>query len=160
MSTDYSCTICINHIKIVFLRYPEKVWLQDFNHIDRCSSFAFTEVTIEECSKEMGFICEIDPKVITNSIQFSIRCDNKIFLIFFHQVVIDPLSWRADIFAISIISAFVLAIILLILVAICWYAKSKHRHVQRLQRRNSIRQSLRSLNSIDPQGSLRRRNFV
>lgn len=78
----------------------------------------------------------------------------------YFQVVIDPLSWRADIFAISIISAFILAIILLILVGICWYAKSKHRHTQRLQRRNSIRQSLRSLNSIDPQGSLRRRNFV
>lgn len=31
--------------------------------------------------------------------------------------------------------------------------------MQRLQRRNSIRQSLRSLNQID-QGSLRRRNYV
>uniref|UniRef100_A0A0K8VVP7 Neurotrypsin n=1 Tax=Bactrocera latifrons TaxID=174628 RepID=A0A0K8VVP7_BACLA len=118
------------------LKYPEKVWIQDFDHIDRCTSFAFTTTEIEDCSNEMGFICETDPRVI-----------------------IDPLSWRADIFAISIISAFILAIILLILVAICWYAKSKHRHVQRLQRRNSIRQSLRSLNSIDPQGSLRRRNF-
>ncbi|XP_075153568.1 C-type lectin domain-containing protein bark beetle isoform X2 [Haematobia irritans] len=118
------------------LKYPEKVWVQDFNYIDRCTSFAFMEITVEECNKELGFICEIDPKV-----------------------VIDPLSWRADIFAVSIISAFVLAIILLILVGICWYAKSKHRHVQRLQRRNSIRQSLRSLNSIDPQGSLRRRNY-
>ena len=113
----------------------------------------------------MGFICEIDPKVITNKYHLIfvsfIEFDAIIkFLNFFFQVVIDPLSWRADIFAISIISAFVLAIILLILVAICWYAKSKHRHVQRLQRRNSIRQSLRSLNSIDPQGSLRRRNFV
>ncbi|XP_019892680.2 protein bark beetle isoform X1 [Musca domestica] len=118
------------------LKYPEKVWVQDFNYIDRCTSFAYMEITVEECNKELGFICEVDPKV-----------------------VIDPLSWRADIFAISIISAFVLALILLILVGICWYAKSKHRHAQRLQRRNSIRQSLRSLNSIDPQGSLRRRNF-
>ncbi|XP_036214601.2 protein bark beetle isoform X2 [Bactrocera oleae] len=118
------------------LKYPEKVWIQDFDHIDRCTSFAFTTTEVEDCSNEMGFICETDPRVI-----------------------IDPLSWRADIFAISIISAFILAIILLILVAVCWYAKSKHRHVQRLQRRNSIRQSLRSLNSIDPQGSLRRRNF-
>ncbi|GBP08366.1 Protein bark beetle, partial [Eumeta japonica] len=123
--------------QMTHLKFPEKVWIQDFNHIDRCTSFAYTEVTIEDCGKEMGFICEIDPKV-----------------------VIDPLSWRADIFAISIISAFILAIILLVLVAICWYAKSKHRHIQRLQRRNSIRQSLRSLNSIDPQGSLRRRNFI
>ncbi|XP_037927279.1 protein bark beetle [Teleopsis dalmanni] len=118
------------------LNYPEKVWVQDFNHIDRCTSFVFGEIEVEDCNRQMGLICEIDPKV-----------------------VIDPLSWRADVFAISIISAFILAIILLIMVAFCWYAKSKHRHVQRLQRRNSIRQSLRSLNSIDPQGSLRRRNF-
>ncbi|XP_033235622.1 protein bark beetle isoform X2 [Drosophila pseudoobscura] len=116
------------------LKYPEKVWIQDYNHIERCTSFVFGEIEVEDCAKERGFICEMDPRVI-----------------------IDPLSWRADIFAISIISAFVLAIILLILVAFCWFAKSKHRHVQRLQRRNSIRQSLRSLNSIDPQGSLRRR---
>ncbi|XP_043645719.1 protein bark beetle [Drosophila teissieri] len=116
------------------LKYPDKVWIQDYNHIDRCTSFVFGEIEIEDCNKERGFICESDPRVI-----------------------IDPLSWRADIFAISIISAFVLAIILLILVAFCWFAKSKHRHTQRLQRRNSIRQSLRSLNSIDPQGSLRRR---
>ncbi|KAH8259932.1 hypothetical protein KR038_005318 [Drosophila bunnanda] len=116
------------------LKYPEKVWIQDYNHIERCTNFVFGEIEIEDCNKERGFICEMDPRVI-----------------------IDPLSWRADIFAISIISAFVLAIILLILVAFCWFAKSKHRHVQRLQRRNSIRQSLRSLNSIDPQGSLRRR---
>ncbi|XP_030383875.1 protein bark beetle [Scaptodrosophila lebanonensis] len=118
------------------LKYPEKVWIQDYNHIERCTSFVFGEIELEDCRKERGFICEMDPRVI-----------------------IDPLSWRADIFAISIISAFVLAIILLILVAFCWFAKSKHRHVQRLQRRNSIRQSLRSLNSIDPQGSLRRRNY-
>ncbi|XP_054741886.1 protein bark beetle isoform X1 [Anastrepha obliqua] len=118
------------------LKYPEKVWIQDFNYIDRCTSFAFTTTEVEDCNNEMGFICETDPRVI-----------------------IDPLSWRADIFAISIISAFILAIILLIMVAFCWYAKSKHRQVQRLERRNSIRQSLRSLNSIDQQGSLRRRNF-
>ncbi|XP_034471844.1 protein bark beetle [Drosophila innubila] len=116
------------------LKYPNKVWIQDYNHIERCTSFVFGEIEVEDCARERGFICEMDPRVI-----------------------IDPLSWRADIFAISIISAFVLAIILLILVAFCWFAKSKHRHVQRLQRRNSIRQSLRSLNSIDPQGSLRRR---
>jgi hypothetical protein len=42
-----------------------------------------------------------------------------------------------------------------------WWAKSKARHSQRLQRRNSIRQSLRSLNMIDPQGgSIRRRGYM
>lgn len=81
---------------------------------------------------------------------------------FFHffQVVIDPLSWQADIVAISVISSFVAALLLLCLFGVCWYSKSRHRHNQRLQRRNSIRQSLRSLNTIDPQGSIRRRNFV
>lgn len=78
----------------------------------------------------------------------------------FPQVVIDPLFWRADVFAVSILGAFLAAIILFILIGVCWYAKLKHRRDQRLQRRNSIRQSLRSLNSLDPQASLRRRNFV
>ncbi|XP_037882246.1 protein bark beetle isoform X1 [Glossina fuscipes] len=134
--TDSSTLWAYLQTQMAHMRYPEKVWIQDFNYIDRCTSFAYAEILVENCDNEMGFICEIDPKV-----------------------VIDPLSWRADIFAVSIISAFILAVVLLVLVAVCWYAKSKHRHVQRLQRRNSIRQSLRSLNSIDAQGSLRRRNF-
>lgn len=58
------------------------------------------------------------------------------------------------------ISALILFILLLVLFVFCWCSKSHHRHMQRLQRRNSIRQSLRSLNAIDPQGSLRRRNYV
>lgn len=62
--------------------------------------------------------------------------------------------------AISVISALVASLLLLCLFAACWWSKSRHRHVQRLERRNSIRQSLRSLNTIDPQGSMRRRNFV
>ncbi|XP_055386247.1 protein bark beetle [Condylostylus longicornis] len=119
------------------LKYPQKVWVQDLNYIDRCTSFIYQSVEIEECDLKLSFICEIDPKV-----------------------VIAPLSWRADVFTISIISAFIIVVLLLFLIGLCWYAKSKHRHVQRLERRNSIRQSLRSLNSIDPQGSIRRRNFA
>lgn len=76
------------------------------------------------------------------------------------QVRIDPLSWQADIVAISVISTLVAAFFLLCLFVVCWWSKSRHRHVQRLERRNSIRQSLRSLNTIDPQGSMRRRNYV
>lgn len=86
-----------------------------------------------------AFICEIDPKI-----------------------VINPLSWQADIVAIGVISLFIVGFILMCCVGyLCW-AKSKTRHSQRLQRRNSIRQSLRSLNMIggDPQGSMRRRNYM
>jgi hypothetical protein len=42
----------------------------------------------------------------------------------------------------------------------CWYRKSKTRHMERLQRRNSIRQSIRSLNMIDPQGGSMRRRYM
>lgn len=45
------------------LKYPDKVWIQDYNHIDRCTSFVFGEIEIEDCNKERGFICESDPRV-------------------------------------------------------------------------------------------------
>ena len=58
-------------------------------------------------------------------------------------------------------SLLIVGIILMCCVGYLWWAKSKTRHSQRLQRRNSIRQSLRSLNMIDPQGgSIRRRNYM
>lgn len=53
-----------------FCRYPEKVWVQDFNFIDRCTSFVFRETEIEDCQRELGFICEIDPKVCFNIHKF------------------------------------------------------------------------------------------
>ena len=86
-----------------------------------------------------SFVCEIDPKIIIN-----------------------PLSWQADIIAISVISFFIVGFILMCCIGYLWWAKAKTRHNQRLQRRNSIRQSLRSLNMIggDPQGSIRRRNYM
>lgn len=57
------------------------------------------------------------------------------------------------------ICALLLTILLLCVCCCCWWRKSKVRHVQRLQRRNSIRQSIRSLNSIGAEGTLRRRNM-
>ncbi|XP_055592413.1 protein bark beetle-like isoform X1 [Uranotaenia lowii] len=120
-----------------YLRSAEKVWIQDPNYIDRCTSFIYRNVEIEECHERHAFLCEIDPKV-----------------------QIDPLFWKADTVAIAMLSALILVFLLLLLICMCWVFKSRFRQKQRLQRRNSIRQSLRSLNSIDPQGSIRRRNFV
>lgn len=45
------------------LKYPEKVWIQDYNHIERCTSFVFSEIEVGDCQKERGFICEMDPRV-------------------------------------------------------------------------------------------------
>uniref|UniRef100_A0A7G3AYY4 Putative scavenger receptor n=1 Tax=Lutzomyia longipalpis TaxID=7200 RepID=A0A7G3AYY4_LUTLO len=119
-----------------FSRGIERVWVQDLNFIDQCTTFFFRNIELDSCDNRRTFVCEIDPKVM-----------------------IDPLSWRADLLTIGLISLLCLLFLLLFFVLCCWYSKSRVRHVQRLQRRNSIRQSLRSLNSIDPQGSMRRRNM-
>ncbi|XP_062547876.1 protein bark beetle isoform X1 [Armigeres subalbatus] len=120
-----------------YLRSAEKVWIQHPNYIDQCTSFIYRNVEIEECYERHAFLCEIDPKV-----------------------EIDPLFWKADAVAIGMITALILVLLMLLCICFCWVFKSRYRQTQRLQRRNSIRQSLRSLNSIDPQGSIRRRNFV
>ncbi|XP_055547714.1 protein bark beetle isoform X2 [Wyeomyia smithii] len=120
-----------------YLRSAEKVWIQDPNYIDRCTSFIYRNVEVEECHERHAFLCEIDPKV-----------------------QIDPLFWKADAVAVAMLTALILVFALLLCICFCWVFKSRYRQTQRLQRRNSIRQSMRSLNSIDPQGSIRRRNYV
>jgi cbb3-type cytochrome oxidase subunit 3 len=113
------------------------VWIQDYDFVDKCTVFIYSKVEFDECTKRNAFICEIDPKIIIN-----------------------PLSWQADIVAISVISLFFVGIFFICCIGYFWFAKSKRRHTQRLERRNSIRQSIRSLNMIDPQGSMRRRGYV
>ncbi|XP_049825562.1 protein bark beetle isoform X2 [Aethina tumida] len=105
--------------------YSDKVWVQHIDRISECTAFAYQNVETSDCGEKHPFICEIDPKV---SIKILPRPD--------------------DVVLISIISSSLLAIILLIAVIACWYAKSKFRKAQRLERRNSIRQSLNSLRSV------------
>lgn len=64
------------------------------------------------------------------------------------KVFIDPLAWTDDIVAVAVMGFVALALILVAVIAGCWYSKSKHRHVERLERRNSIRASLHSVRSI------------
>jgi hypothetical protein len=113
------------------------VWIQDYDFLEKCTAFVYRTVEFDDCNMRNAFICEIDPKIIIN-----------------------PLAWHTDIVAISVMSLFIVGMVLICCVGYFWYAKSKKRHVQRLERRNSIRQSLRSLNMIDPQGSIRRRGYV
>lgn len=46
-----------------YLRNYERVWVQDANYIDRCTSFLYQSVEVEECHNRHAFLCEIDPKV-------------------------------------------------------------------------------------------------
>lgn len=123
----------INYLPIYdFLRrqdewflYSDKVWVQHIDRINECTIFAYQSVEIEDCNRKSPFICEIDPKV---------------------QIRILPLA--DDVITISVISSLVLAVLLIIIVVACWWTKSKFRQAQRLERRNSIRQSLHSLRSV------------
>lgn len=61
---------------------------------------------------------------------------------------IDPLSWRKDVIAVGVLGAIGVTLALLAAVIGLWVSKSKKRRVERLERRNSIRQSLHSLRSV------------
>ncbi|XP_050298201.1 protein bark beetle isoform X2 [Anthonomus grandis grandis] len=105
--------------------YSDRVWIQHIDNINQCTIFAYQTVEIDDCNRRSPFICEIDPKV---------------------SIKIQPLA--DDLVSISIISSLVVAVLLIIIVLVFWWYKSKYRQAQRLERRNSIRQSLHSLKSV------------
>lgn len=71
-----------------------------------------------------------------------------IFFIADPRVDIDPLSWRKDIVAVAVLVSAGVALALLTAAIALWASKSKRRNLERLERRNSIRQSLHSLRSV------------
>lgn len=49
--------------QMAHLRYPEKIWIQDLNYLDQCTSFIYRNIESDDCNAKRGFVCEIDPKV-------------------------------------------------------------------------------------------------
>ncbi|XP_052754555.1 protein bark beetle isoform X2 [Galleria mellonella] len=103
----------------------DRVWVNHIDYVSRCTSFASSSVDVTDCNQKNPFICEIDPRIS-----------------------IDPLSWRDDELTLALMGLLAAALLLVGAALVCWYSKSKHRHLQRLERRNSIRQSLHSVRSI------------
>jgi hypothetical protein len=64
------------------------------------------------------------------------------------KVLIDPLGWRDDVVTIAVLGTVGGCLLLVAIAAGFWYSKSRHRHLERLERRNSIRQSLHSIRSV------------
>lgn len=64
------------------------------------------------------------------------------------KVFLDPLAWTGDVITVAVIGSLAIAILLIAIIGACWWSKSKYRQTQRLERRNSIRQSLHSLRSV------------
>ncbi|XP_033297170.1 protein bark beetle [Bombus bifarius] len=105
--------------------YSDRAWVQQLDRVDKCTTFIYQTIEIDYCAQPSPFICEIDPKVN-----------------------IDPLSWRKDIVAVAVLGAAGVALALLTAAIALWISKSKRRNLERLERRNSIRQSLHSLRSV------------
>lgn len=49
--------------QMIHLKYPEKIWIQDLNYLEQCTSFIYRNIEIDDCNNKRGFVCEIDPKV-------------------------------------------------------------------------------------------------
>lgn len=50
------------------MKYPDKIWIQDLNRLEQCTSFIYRTIEIDDCNAKRGFVCEIDPKVISSVI--------------------------------------------------------------------------------------------
>lgn len=106
--------------------------------------FAYQRVETADCNMKNPFICEIGK---SKNYKIEIIIFNNIIFID-TKVSIRILPLADDLVTISVISSVALALIFIAVFAICWWHKSKYRQAQRLERRNSIRQSLHSLRSV------------
>lgn len=124
--------------------YSERVWVQHIDRINQCTSFLYQTLEIDDCSQLHPFICEIGtfPPLFSYILIFI-----QIFPVD-PKVAINVLAWHGDVVTVAVIGSFAIAILLIAIILACWWSKSKYRQAQRLERRNSIRQSLHSLRSV------------
>lgn len=111
--------------------YYDRVWVQELDNFGKCTAFVAGTVTTTDCSHRLPFICETDPKV-----------------------KINPWAWSSDSVTIGALVVSLLALILIVFILVFWYSKSKQRRVERLERRNSIRASIRSSRSFTSMSAL------
>lgn len=130
--------------------YSERVWVQHIDRINQCTSFLYQSIEIDDCDQLHPFICEIGG-FAENHYWFCYLFNSYTWLPFFFldpKVAINPLAWHGDVVTVAVIGSFAIAILLIAIILACWWSKSKYRQAQRLERRNSIRQSLHSLRSV------------
>lgn len=135
--------------------YSERVWVQQLERIDQCTTFTYQTIEIDHCSQPSPFICEIGENdriqvgMLSNDGVYLIQLNFLFFIVLTDpRIYIDPLSWRKDIVAVGVLGAIAAALALLAAAIGFWISKSKKRKLERLERRNSIRQSLHSLRSV------------
>ncbi|KAF0300653.1 Protein bark beetle [Amphibalanus amphitrite] len=126
LNTDYSGLV--RYIRGRQERYNwrlDRVWVQHLDIVEGCSYFVQQRVVTGPCELQLPFLCEMDPRVTA-----------------------DPLSWTRDDVVIGVLGAGAAALLFLLVICGLWVAKSRHRHREKLHRRNSIRSSVRSTRSL------------
>ncbi|KAG1658471.1 Protein bark beetle [Nymphon striatum] len=99
-----------------------KVWVQSVDvPIGSCPILLDGEVHQNDCDELLPFLCEKDPDIV---VSFDL--------------------WYKDIMTVIALSVVLCALLLMIPCIIFWVCKSRRRHKQTLERRNSIRASIRS----------------
>lgn len=106
-------------------QFYDRVWVQHLDKVNQCTVFSYQTIEVDECDHLSPFICEIDP-----------------------EVTINLLFWKDDTATLAVIGVVSAILLLMAVILGFWCSKSRKRHEERLERRNSIRQSLRSLKSI------------
>jgi len=127
--------IRVNHEEVTRLIYAQqhnfdrryhRVWVQSFEiDVDECGVLINGRVKTHNCDEKLPFVCEKDP-------------DIRVTISYWYK---EPIG----IAALSISSIF--ALFTLICIS-CWLCKSRHRYKEKLERRNSIRASIRSNRSF------------
>lgn len=129
----------------------DHVWVQNINKIHKCTTFVYQNTEEDDCDHPHPFICEMGklcPHLWTHICNIPCSYYEIVETFADPKVSINVLSWTNDVLTVAVFSTIILAFLLLAVVAALWYSKSQHRHTERLQRRNSIRQSLNSLRSL------------
>ncbi|KAF7488484.1 Protein bark beetle [Sarcoptes scabiei] len=116
------------------------VWVQSFDvPIGTCSVLIRGSVRVHDCDDELPFLCERDPEIGINTMTLD----------YWYQ---EPMGMAA-------IGISCLTILLTLSCICCWIFKSRHRHLEKLERRNSIRASIRSSRSLVSMSVLNDSNY-
>lgn len=106
-----------------FDRRYHRFWVQTFDvDIDECTVLINGYIRTHNCDDRLPFVCERDPDIGAR---------------------IPELWYRETLGIAALVISSVTALLTLICIS-CWLCKSRHRHKEKLERRNSIRASIRS----------------
>lgn len=101
------------------------IWVQSFQYsTDECTALINERIETRDCEEKLTFLCEKDPLVRPLATVYN--------------------NWYKDSLMITVLIISTVIASLAFICICCWICKSRARHQEKLERRNSIRASIRS----------------